>query len=118
MGTDVSTWYFVTLLLVMQGYTLELGGHGWAANITPQPVVIDGPISECDKIVNIWFKKQAWAICVRIRIHEYSNTLFRVFVFIFKYFCKTRKVFVFEYIAKVFVFMNTFTNTFEILLFN
>ena len=55
---------------------------------------------------------QAWANC--IRIHEYSNTLYRVFVFVFEYFCKNAKVFVFvfEYISKVFIFMNTFMNTF------
>ena len=56
---------------------------------------------------------QAWAKC--IRIHSYSNTFFKVFIF--EYFCEKCKVFVFEYISKVFVFMNTFMNTFNIFQF-
>ena len=62
---------------------------------------------------------QAWAKCIRIRIHKYSNTFFKVFIFVFKYFCEKCKVFifVFEYISKVFVFMNTFMNIFNIFQF-
>ena len=62
---------------------------------------------------------QAWAKCIRIRIHKYSNTFFKVFIFVFEYFCEKCKlfVFVFEYISKVFVFMNTFRNTFNIFQF-
>ena len=55
---------------------------------------------------------QAWAKCIHIRIYMYSNTFLKVFVFVFEYFCQKYKVF--EYIPKVFVFMNTFTNIFEI----
>ena len=56
--------------------------------------------------------QQAWAKC--IRIHKYSNTFLKVFVF--KYFCEKCKVFVFlfKYTSNVFIFMNTFMNTFNI----
>ena len=60
---------------------------------------------------------QAWAKCICIRIHKYSNTFFKVFIFVFVYFCEKCKVFVFKYISKVFVFMNTFMNTFNIFQF-
>ena len=57
--------------------------------------------------------QQAWAKC--IRIHKYLNTFLKVFVF--EYFSEKCKVFVFKYISKVFVFMNTFMNTFNIFRF-
>ena len=64
-----------------------------------------------DKLLHV----QAWAKC--IRIHKYSNTFLKVFIFVFEYFCEKCKVFVFEYISKVFAFMNTFMNTFNIFQF-
>ena len=49
-------------------------------------------------------------VYISIRIHFLK-------VFVFEYFCEKCKVFVFEYISKVFVFMNTFMNTFNIFQF-